>query len=201
MARKNSLSLRARFWRLVKSVLDPRAYIHMLKLLNFYNYSHVAPLRRIERGTHVHISPSVWFAEPERIRIGSHVHLGGRCMIWAGASHGRIEIGDFALFGPRVMVTAANYRYNDGHPVTDQDMDEADVIIGRDVWIATGAVILPGTLLHDGCIVAANSVVRGEFPPMSVVAGAPARVVSSRRTGTEDRDAFFTALDEGNTCR
>jgi len=201
LARKNTLSFRARLWRLIKSVVDPRAYLHMLKLLNFYNYSHVAPLRRIQRGRNVRVSPSVWFAEPDRIRIGNHVHLGGRCMIWAGASHGRIEIGDYALFGPNVMVTSANYRYRDGHPVTDQDMDEADVFIGRDVWIATGAVILPGTVLNDGCVVAANSVVRGTFPAMSVVAGAPGRVVSTRRTPAPERDAFFAGEDQGSPER
>lgn len=78
------------------------------------------------------------------------------------------------------MHTAATYCYNGGSPVTDQPMREADIVIGTDVWIATRAVILPGTHIGDGAIVAANSVVKGVVPPMAIVAGSPAKVVSWR---------------------
>ena len=35
--------------------------------------------------------------------------------------------------------------------------------------------------MGNGCILAANSVVRGEVPPESIVAGVPGRVVKNRR--------------------
>ena len=47
-------------------------------------------------------------------------------------------IGDDCLFGPEVLITAANYRLNDGGPVTRQPMDEADVVLGRDAGSARG---------------------------------------------------------------
>ncbi|WP_353475850.1 acyltransferase (plasmid) [Salipiger sp. H15] len=165
---------------MVGSVLDPRAYLHMFKIVNYYNYIHVTPLRRVQRGRGVTISPTVWFAEPDRIRLGNAVHLNGGCMLWAGPSTGTITVGDNALFGPNVMVTAANYRFNDGQPVTEQEMDEQDVVIGRDVWLGTGVTVLPGAKIGDGCVVAAGSVVRGTFPPFSIIAGAPAKVVGQR---------------------
>ncbi|WP_299153983.1 acyltransferase [uncultured Tateyamaria sp.] len=158
----------------------------MLKILNFYNYSHVTPLRKVKQGRSISISPNVWFAEPERIEIGDNAHLGGRCMIWAGPTVAKIVIGADALFGPEVMITAASYRYNDGPCVTKQNMNEADVIIGRDVWLATRVVVLPGTTIGDGCIVAAGAVLSGTYPAMSIIAGAPAKVVSTRRIGDTD---------------
>ena len=169
-----------KFLRLLGGVLDPRAWLHMVKLVNYYNYAHVIPLRSVTLGPDASISPNVAFANPERITIGARVRLGVRCMIWAGPGVGRVTIGDDVMFGPEVMITASGYRYDDGQPVTDQAMDEADVVIGNDVWIGTRAVLLPGAQIGDGAIIAAHAVVRGEIPAMAVAAGAPARVVSQR---------------------
>lgn len=52
------------------------------------------------------------------------------------------------------------------------------IVIGNDVWLGANCIILKGTRLGDGCVVAGGSVVTGgDFPAMSVVAGNPARVV------------------------
>lgn len=178
---KQRLSKPQRFLRLLGGALDPRAWLHVIKLVNYYNYAHVIPLRSITIGPNASISPNVAFANPERITIGARVRLGVRCMIWAGPGVGRVVIGDDVMFGPEVMITASAYRYDDGQPVTDQAMDEADVVIGNDVWIGTRAVLLPGARIGDGAIIAAHAVVRGEVPAMAVAAGAPARVVSERQ--------------------
>ena len=170
----------ARLFRLLGSAIDPRAWAHAIKLVNYYNYSHVEPLRKIRLGRECSISPNAVFSNPSRIVIGDRVRIGARCHLWAGVSRGKIHIGDDCLFGPEVMVTAASYRYNDGAPVTEQLMDEADIVIGNDVWLATRAIVLPGARIGDGCIIAAGAVVRGELPAFCIAAGAPARVVGSR---------------------
>jgi acetyltransferase-like isoleucine patch superfamily enzyme len=52
------------------------------------------------------------------------------------------------------------------------------ICIGDDVWVGAGTMILKGATLGDGCVVAAGAVVlRGNYPPGSVVGGNPARVV------------------------
>lgn len=183
-AHKQRLGTGQRILRGVLAALDPRAYFHLLRMLNYWNYSHVRPLRRIRRGPGARISPDAVFSNPERIIIGKRLHLGSRCFLWAGPSKGRILIGDDVLFGPEVLVTAANYRFNDGQPVTEQAMDEADVVIGNDVWLGARAIVLPGSRIGDGAIVAAGAVVRGEVPPMAIAAGVPARVVGERSIGS-----------------
>jgi acetyltransferase-like isoleucine patch superfamily enzyme len=165
---------------LLKSILDPRAYLHLLKLINFYNYSHVRELRLILLGRNVSIAPSVMFANGDRIAIDDGTIIGPRCYLWAGHEFGHIFIGRNVMFGPQVMVTAATYRFHDGSPMRDQAMEEEDVVIGDDVWIGTGAVILPGARIGEGSVIGAGSIVRGEIPPRSIAVGAPARVAGHR---------------------
>jgi len=52
----------------------------------------------------------------------------------------------------------------------------APVVIGDNVWIGSGAVILPGVTLGAGCIVGAGAVVTRDVPPRTVVTGVPARL-------------------------
>ncbi len=180
LARKDSPAKTRRGLRLLVSLLDPRAWLHLAKLVNFYNYNHVTPLRQVTFAGERNVSPDAIFQNPERIFIGHRARIGSRCHLWGGPRDGDIRIGDDVLFGPDVLITAASYRYDLGHPVTDQPMGEADISIGNDVWFATRAIVLPGTSIGDGCIVAAGAVVRGDFPPMSIIAGSPAKVVSTR---------------------
>lgn len=167
--------------RLIGSVLDPRAWAHLFKMVNYYNYTHVTPRRQIRFGRSPNVSPDVVFSNPERIIIGDRVRIGSRCHIWAGPRDGHVRIGNDVLFGPEVMVTAASYRYNDGSPVTDQPMQEGDILIGDDVWLATRAIILPGANIGNGAIVAAGAVVKGVVPEFAIVAGSPARIVGTRK--------------------
>lgn len=169
-----------RFLRLVGSILDPRALAHAARIVGHYNTTHVQPLRRAKKGQGLRISPTASFANGQNIVLGERVHVGANTSIWAGPGHGRIVLGDDVLLGPNIMMTAANYRFNDGAPVTDQAMDEADIVLGRDVWVGAGAVILPGVTIGEGAIIGAASVVTRDVPARAIAVGTPARVVGQR---------------------
>ena len=175
--------------RLLLAALDPRAWAHAARIVNYYNYSHVVPRRKIGMGPGCAISPNVNFSNPGNISIGARVSIGARCTIWGGPRRGRVVIADDVLFGPEVLVTAANYRFNDGHPVTRQAMDEADVHIGRDAWLGARVMVMPGVTIGDGAVVGAGAVVTRDLPPMSIAAGVPAKVVGTRRIGGPDGTA------------
>jgi acetyltransferase-like isoleucine patch superfamily enzyme len=60
------------------------------------------------------------------------------------------------------------------------DMDEArPVVIGSNVWLGSGAMIMRGVTIGDGAIVAASSIVTRSVPAATLVAGTPARVIRS----------------------
>ena len=55
-----------------------------------------------------------------------------------------------------------------------------DTRVGNDVWIGYNATLLPGVQIGDGCVVGARSVVTRDYPPYSIIAGNPARLIRPR---------------------
>ena len=174
------LPRRARARRLLRSVLDPRAWAHLARVVNYWNYAHVEPRRRMRLGEGVRISPVATFANAANIELGPRVLVGENTRLWAGPGRARVVVGADTLIGPNVLVTAASYLFREGAPIAAQRMREADVIVGVDVWIGAGAIVLAGSRIGDGAVVAAGAVVRGAVEPRAVVAGNPARPVARR---------------------
>jgi len=56
-------------------------------------------------------------------------------------------------------------------------MHPAPIVIGRNVWIGSNAIVLPGVTVGDNAVIAAASVVTKDVPADTVVAGSPARVL------------------------
>lgn len=52
--------------------------------------------------------------------------------------------------------------------------------IGEDVWIAAGCKILKGSVINDGAIIGAGSVVKGMIPKNGIAVGVPAKVKKYR---------------------
>lgn len=170
-----------RLFRLISAIIDPRAWFHLLKLVNYHNYAHLRPLRSMTIGQGTEISPTATFAYGHLISLGERVVIGENMRLWAGPQNARIVVGDDTIFGPNVLVTAANYRFNDGAPIHAQQMDAADIVIGADVWIGAGVIILAGVHIGDGAVIAAGSVVTRDVDNGEIVAGVPARVIGARK--------------------
>jgi acetyltransferase-like isoleucine patch superfamily enzyme len=117
------------------------------------------------------------FGLPELV-IGDNTFIGHACGFNAGRS---IRIGRSCLLATGVLIYDA-----DGHPLdakrrragesTPPDAI-ASVVIGDDVWVGNGALILKGVTIGDGAVIAARSVVTKDVPPDTIVAGNPARVI------------------------
>ena len=63
------------------------------------------------------------------------------------------------------------------YPRGTQPDSPSPINIGNNVWIGINAIILKGTKIGDHSIVGAGSVVKGEFPPYSLIIGNPAHLV------------------------
>ncbi len=64
-------------------------------------------------------------------------------------------------------------------PLTEMPL-KGDTVVGNDVWIGQNSTILPGVHIGDGAIIGLNSVVGGDVPPYTIVAGNPAKEIRKR---------------------
>jgi acetyltransferase-like isoleucine patch superfamily enzyme len=174
--------------RVFATVFDPGTYVHPIRLLHFYGYSHVRPRRKVTMGEGATMAPNVSLRNGERIVIGARTKIGERAYLWAGDESGAVRIGADCRIGPEVFITASDYGLRPDEPIAYQERNERDVTIGNDVWLGARVFIGAGVELGDGCVVSAGSVVTRSLPAGSVAVGVPARIVR-RREDYGDRDA------------
>lgn len=109
----------------------------------------------------------------DKISFGERVYLNINCTL---LDAGQIEIGNDALVGPNVQMITVN------HPTDPQSrLDKTslidDIVIGDNVWIGAGAILLAGVKVGNNAVIAAGSVVNRDVAANCLVAGNPAKWV------------------------
>lgn len=108
------------------------------------------------------------------LKIGSNYKIMGGCIL--DPSHcWHIHIGDNVTLAPRVHILAHDASTKQFLGYTKV----ANVVIGNNVFIGAGVIILPGVHIGDNVIIGAGSIVSKDIPENSVAIGAPAMVVGS----------------------
>lgn len=115
---------------------------------------------------------------------GGLIHVGARSAINAYCvlqGNGGIRIGDGVMVAAHVQMFAANHIYSRMDvPIQEQGETRRGIVIGNDVWIGAGSIILDGVVVGDGAVVGAGAVVTKSVPEGAVVAGVPARIIDAR---------------------
>ncbi len=124
--------------------------------------------------------------------LGDYSYLGPRCMV------GDATIGKFCAIAAEVRIGAPNHpmdrpsmhrfsycpEYYSADAVRDDaffDRRKQDrAVIGNDVWIGHGVIVLPGVKVGDGAVLAAGAVVTKDVPPYTIVGGVPAKIIRER---------------------
>ena len=173
---------------------------HLLSYLRMARASARYPSLRFEGPCF--IGPDVRFEVREgygRLVVGAYTHFGAHARVRAHEGTLRIgaksvigirntincwidiSIGQACLFGDDVYICDFDHVTTSLEvPIKDQGIVKTPVRIGDDVWLGTKVVVTRGTDIGDHCVVAAAAVARGDYPPRSVVAGIPGRVVRER---------------------
>lgn len=117
---------------------------------------------------------------------GGAVRFGSGCAISSfdhfSTGEGDIVVGDHVRFAPNCTIVGGTKQVSDRSKlIVDQpEIRPNGIVIGDDVLVGAGSVILPASLIGRGAVIGAGSVVSGEIPEYSIVAGAPAKVIGYR---------------------
>jgi len=110
-----------------------------------------------------------------RLTIGVNFGMTGGGIICAQ----QVTIGDHVTIGANTILTDTDFHPLDAptRRTRPSDAATAPIVIGDDVFIGMGAIILKGVTIGTGSVIGAGSVVTRDVPPGVIAAGNPARVV------------------------
>ena len=114
-----------------------------------------------------------------RLTLGDRVFIGTGANLRAAG--GAISVGAGSAISQHSVVVAANHNIGAGRPYLYSPWDDTrtGVIIGANVWIGAGCVLLPGTNIGDNAVIAAGAVVNMSVPTGELWGGIPARRLKS----------------------
>ena len=123
-------------------------------------------------------NPSVmrWGTDHKFI-VGKYSSIGPDVSILLGGNHRHDWI---TTSQPPAETFQAYEKFPKAKNIKNFIYSKGDIVIGNDVWIGAKSIILSGSTIGDGAVIAAGSVVSGEVRPYSIVAGNPAREVKKR---------------------
>jgi acetyltransferase-like isoleucine patch superfamily enzyme len=136
-----------------------------------------------------------------RVQIGANTYGNPKVIT---THDGRVIIGKFCSIADDVLIIGDNHSYRKvaNFPLTwwienvkrialkepsslVKGRKESPIIIGNDVWIGAGAIILPEVKIGNGAIIGAGAVVSHNVPAYAVVAGVPARILRFQFTPSQ----------------
>jgi acetyltransferase-like isoleucine patch superfamily enzyme len=141
--------------------------------------------RWVQRKMGLHIGSHSWLLLGVEIRNARNVRIGNHCAINArvllDGRGGRIAIGDNVDIAQDTHIwTLQHDPHSDTHATVG-----ADVTIGDYAWVAARSTILPGVNIGRGAVIATGAVVTRDVPPLTIVAGVPARTIGERRSALQ----------------
>ena len=112
--------------------------------------------------------------------IGDKLIIGKFCAVGTGVKFimngGNHTIQGFSTYPFRIFGGAWEHNL----PPDFSFPHRGDTVVGNDVWLGYGSLLMPGVKIGDGSIVASCAVVTKDVPPYAIVGGNPARVIRTR---------------------
>lgn len=138
---------------------------------------------------------AIVFGDNGRCSIGDNTGIGSLvCHI----SNAEVSIGKHCLFSYNIL-----FRTHDGHHIFDMTTKKRinwskNIVVGDQVWIGQGVILLGGAQIGTGSVVGSNSVTSSQFGRHQIIAGTPAKVIRENIIWSRDstRDFDYATFEE-----
>jgi acetyltransferase-like isoleucine patch superfamily enzyme len=131
------------------------------------NTSHISNKHNVEIGSNVLIFHNTYIDGFFKITLREGVAIGHCSTLLTHSSHNSLR-----LHGKNYSITPSDQI---------KGLVKGEIYIGEYSFVGPNCVIMPGTIIGKGCIVAAYSFVNGEYPDFAIIKGNPAIIVGSTR--------------------
>lgn len=142
-----------------KTKIHPRAKINRFAKLNnstIEKYSYIGPRTKVINTD-----------------VGKFCSISWDCEIGL-TSHNIKSISTSPIFSEEKNGTGTSWiKFN-------KNTTDKRVKIGNDVWIGARVIIMNGTAVGHGAVIAAGAIVTKDVPPYAIIAGVPAKIISYR---------------------
>ncbi|SCW58688.1 transferase hexapeptide (six repeat-containing protein) [Paenibacillus tianmuensis] len=162
----------------------------MLIISEKANISRMADIEPSVRGTRIVVEEGVMIDSFVKIKcvggtgdiyIGKNTYINSCCVLYSGNG---LTIGQDVLIAANCTFAPVNHEYRSKDKIIKEQRfmpSRGGIIIEDDVWIGANCVLLDGATVRKGCVVGANSLVKGELEPYSVYVGSPCQKVGVRK--------------------
>lgn len=130
----------------------------------------LSKLKYIGKG--VIVKNEVMFVNASTITIKDFTMIGERCYLRGG---GNIVIGEYCQIANNVIIVTTNHLLN--KDLYYGNIENKDVVIGNNVWIGSGAKIMPGVNIGNNSVIGAGAVVTKDVEADVIVGGVPAKLI------------------------
>lgn len=129
-------------------------------------------------------------AVPDRCNFSGNVKIGYATTLgYNNLLAGKITIGKYCQLGADVALHATNHPISSMTTYINKNLfngelkglkEENEIVIGNDVWIGHGVIIVGNINIGNGAILAAGSVITKDIPAYTIVGGVPAKIIKKR---------------------
>ena len=137
----------------------------------------------IEIGDHSMIDDFTFINGGRGIKIGRYVHIASFVSIIGG---GKLILGDYTVLanGSRILTGTDTYyggkRMSTALPLEQRNVVRGKIVIEKDAFIGTNAVVHPNVRIGKGAVIGSNSLVLKDVEPWSINVGSPCKKVGER---------------------
>ncbi|UCC63934.1 MAG: acyltransferase [Anaerolineae bacterium] len=156
---------------------------HIGPKVKIYELAKIARPEAVQIGEGTQIDDFVFINGGNGVKIGHYNHIASFVSVVGG---GELITGDYVGIAAGARIITGTHHYGDGKrispliPEEEQCVIRGIVVLERDVFIGTNAIIHPNVTVGEGAIIGSGGLVLKDVEPWTINVGVPVRVIGHR---------------------